>query len=59
MKEKFYILISSGARVEVSCSGPINQYSVSKLSQILDYGSNNSLSSGNYRFYVGHQHVIA
>lgn len=59
MKEKIYILISSGARVELSCSEPINQYSVSKLSQILDYGSNNSLSSGNYKHYVGHQHVIA
>lgn len=42
----------------MSCSEPINQYSVSKLSQILDYGLNNSLSSENYRYYVGHQHVI-
>ncbi len=44
--------------MELSCSEPINQYRVSKHSQILDYGLNNSLSSGNYRYYVGHQHVI-
>lgn len=42
----------------MSCSEPINQYRVSKLSQILDYGLNNSLSSENYRYYVGHHHVI-
>jgi hypothetical protein len=38
--------------VELSCSQPINQYCISKLSQILDHGS------GNYRYYVGYQHLI-